>query len=62
MGAHQIGERHSEVEGQPRLLPIMEFGSCDEYCDMSAPTLKMKPTASINENQYGFRYRKITCF
>ena len=25
MGAHQIGERHSEVEGQPRILPIMEL-------------------------------------
>ena len=24
MDAHQIGERHSEVEGQPRILPIME--------------------------------------
>ena len=25
MGMHQIGERHSEVEGQPRILPIMEL-------------------------------------
>jgi GNAT superfamily N-acetyltransferase len=25
MGAYQIGERHSEVEGQPRILPIMEL-------------------------------------
>jgi|SRR5271157_2565815 len=25
MGAHQIGERHSEVEGTPRILPIMEI-------------------------------------
>jgi len=25
MGAHQTGERHSEVEGQPRILPIMEI-------------------------------------
>ena len=25
MGAHQIGQRHSEVEGQPRILPIMEL-------------------------------------
>ncbi|HUH99391.1 MAG TPA: GNAT family N-acetyltransferase [Anaerolineales bacterium] len=25
MGAHQIGERHSEVEGQARLLPVMEL-------------------------------------
>jgi len=25
MGAHQIGERHSEVDGQPRILPIMEI-------------------------------------
>jgi len=25
MGAHQIGERHSEVEGQLRSLPIMEL-------------------------------------
>lgn len=24
MGMHKIGERHSEVEGQPRILPIME--------------------------------------
>ena len=24
MGACQISERHSEVEGQPRILPIME--------------------------------------
>ena len=23
MGMHQIGERHGEVEGQPRVLPIM---------------------------------------
>ncbi len=25
MGMHQIGERHSEVDGQPRVLPIMEM-------------------------------------
>lgn len=25
MGMHQIGERHSEVDGQPRVLPIMEI-------------------------------------
>ncbi|HLO16428.1 MAG TPA: GNAT family N-acetyltransferase [Anaerolineales bacterium] len=25
MGMHQIGERESEVEGQPRILPIMEM-------------------------------------
>jgi len=25
MGMHKIGERHSEVEGQPRILPIMEL-------------------------------------
>lgn len=25
MGMHQIGERHSEVDGQPRTLPIMEI-------------------------------------
>jgi ribosomal protein S18 acetylase RimI-like enzyme len=25
MGMHQIGEQHSEVDGQPRLLPIMEM-------------------------------------
>jgi len=25
MGMHKIGERHSEVEGQPRILPIMEM-------------------------------------
>ncbi len=25
MGMHQIGERHSEVEGQPRILPILEL-------------------------------------
>ncbi|MGA7193253.1 MAG: GNAT family N-acetyltransferase [Anaerolineales bacterium] len=25
MGAYQIGERHSEVDGQPRILPIMEL-------------------------------------
>lgn len=25
MGAYQIGERHSEVEGQTRILPIMEL-------------------------------------
>jgi ribosomal protein S18 acetylase RimI-like enzyme len=25
MGMHQIGERHSEVEDQPRILPIMEM-------------------------------------
>ncbi|HJS20916.1 MAG TPA: GNAT family N-acetyltransferase [Anaerolineales bacterium] len=25
MGMHKIGERHSEVEGQPRSLPIMEI-------------------------------------
>ena len=25
MGMRQIGERHSEVEGQPRILPIMEL-------------------------------------
>jgi ribosomal protein S18 acetylase RimI-like enzyme len=24
MGMHKIGERHSEVDGQPRILPIME--------------------------------------
>ena len=24
MGMHKIGERHSEIEGQPRSLPIME--------------------------------------
>jgi ribosomal protein S18 acetylase RimI-like enzyme len=24
MGMHQIGERHSEVAGHPRTLPIME--------------------------------------
>jgi ribosomal protein S18 acetylase RimI-like enzyme len=23
MGMHRIGERHSEVEGQPRILPVM---------------------------------------
>ena len=23
MGMHQVGERHSEVDGQPRILPIM---------------------------------------
>ena|SRR5688572_9712928 len=25
MGMHKIGERHSEIEGQPRRLPIMEM-------------------------------------
>jgi ribosomal protein S18 acetylase RimI-like enzyme len=25
MGMHQIGERHSEIEAQPRSLPIMEI-------------------------------------
>lgn len=25
MGMHQVGERHSEVDGQPRILPIMEM-------------------------------------
>lgn len=25
MGMYKIGERHSEVEGQPRVLPIMEI-------------------------------------
>jgi GNAT superfamily N-acetyltransferase len=25
LGAHQIGERQSEVDGQPRILPIMEL-------------------------------------
>lgn len=25
MGMHKVGERHSEVDGQPRLLPIMEM-------------------------------------
>jgi GNAT superfamily N-acetyltransferase len=25
MGMHQIGERHSEIESQPRILPIMEM-------------------------------------
>ena len=25
MGMYKIGERHSEVDGQPRLLPIMEM-------------------------------------
>jgi len=25
MGMHKIGERHSEIEGQPRSLPIMEI-------------------------------------
>jgi len=25
MGMHQIGERHSELDGQPRILPIMEM-------------------------------------
>ena len=25
MGMHQIGERHSGVEGQPRILPVMEM-------------------------------------
>ena len=25
MGMHKIGERHSEVDGQPRTLPIMEM-------------------------------------
>ena len=25
MGMHKIGERHSEVEGQPRILPNMEL-------------------------------------
>lgn len=26
MGMHKIGERHSEIEGQPRVLPVMEIG------------------------------------
>jgi GNAT superfamily N-acetyltransferase len=26
MGMRKIGERHSEVDGQPRILPIMETG------------------------------------
>ena len=25
MGMHKIGERHSQVEGQPRILPILEM-------------------------------------
>jgi len=25
MGLHKTGERHSEIEGQPRILPIMEI-------------------------------------
>lgn len=25
MGMHMIGERHSEVDGQPRILPVMEM-------------------------------------
>jgi ribosomal protein S18 acetylase RimI-like enzyme len=25
MGMHTIGERHSQVEGQPRILPILEM-------------------------------------
>jgi ribosomal protein S18 acetylase RimI-like enzyme len=25
MGMHQVGERHTEVDGQPRTLPIMEM-------------------------------------
>jgi ribosomal protein S18 acetylase RimI-like enzyme len=25
MGMHKIGEKHSEVDGQPRILPIMEI-------------------------------------
>ena len=25
MGLHRIGDRHSEIEGQPRILPIMEM-------------------------------------
>jgi GNAT superfamily N-acetyltransferase len=25
MGMHKIGERHSQVEGQPRILPILEI-------------------------------------
>jgi GNAT superfamily N-acetyltransferase len=25
MGMHKIGERHSEVDGQPRVLPILEM-------------------------------------
>ena len=25
IGMHKIGERHSEVDGQPRILPIMEI-------------------------------------
>ena len=25
MGMHKIGERHSEMEGQPRILPIMQI-------------------------------------
>ena len=25
MGMHRIGERRSEIEGQPRVLPVMEF-------------------------------------
>lgn len=26
MGAHKVDEHHGEVDGQPRILPIMEFG------------------------------------
>lgn len=26
MGMYQVGERHSEVENEPRILPIMEMG------------------------------------
>ena len=25
MGAHKVGEHHSQVDGQPRILPIMEI-------------------------------------
>ena len=25
MGMHKIGERHSDIDGQPRILPIMEM-------------------------------------
>jgi len=25
MGMHKVGERHTEIEGQPRYLPIMEM-------------------------------------
>jgi hypothetical protein len=26
MGARQVGEHHTEVDGQPRVLPVMEVG------------------------------------